>query len=176
MVSVVAVTSYQACVPVGTWCPSWRLILPSLRPCRDMVSVVAVNPTELASLRDMVLIVAVTSYRACFPAGHGAHRGGYILPSLCPCRDMKIVVGDVLYRTVVPSGHIPVRCQTQGTATVTNSPVRGQSSVEWAPPFSPLVPQGRKLGRTGNGANIPRPDRDETKDEKQLSHKQIKPL
>lgn len=34
-----------------------------------MVSVVAVNPTELASLRDMVLIVAVTSYQACVPVG-----------------------------------------------------------------------------------------------------------
>ena len=91
-----------------------------------MVSVVAVNPTELASLRDMVLIVAVNH------------------TELASLRDMKIVVGDVLYRTVVPSGHIPVRCQTQGTAPVTNSPVRGQSSVEWAPPFSPLVPSGTK--------------------------------
>ena len=149
---------------------------------------------------------------------------------------MKIVVGDVLYRTVVPSGHIPVRCQTQGTATVTNSPVRGQSSVEGSrrrcstsrrdgssvgdvftvvahfgavapvghtsslyrlsksapaanspvrgqssverePPPVFHVPQGQKLGRTKN-ITVPRkrPFRDETKDEKQLSNKQIKPL
>ncbi len=40
-----------------------------LASLRDMVSVVAVNPTELASLRDMVLIVAVTSYQACVPVG-----------------------------------------------------------------------------------------------------------
>ena len=40
-----------------------------------MVSVVAVNPTELLSL-----------------SGHGVRRGGYILPSLCPCRDMVSVV------------------------------------------------------------------------------------
>ena len=72
--------------------------------------------------------------------GHGVRQGGCHLPSLCPCRDMKIVVGDVLYRTVVPSGHIPVRCQTQGTATVTNSPDRGQSSVERVPLSHPHRP------------------------------------
>jgi len=77
--------SYRASVPVGTWCPSWRLHPTELLSLRDMVLIVAVNPTELASLRDMVLIVAVTSYQAVVPVGTWCPSWRLILPSLCPC-------------------------------------------------------------------------------------------
>ena len=73
---------------------------------------------------------------------------------------------------------IPPRCtRLCKSAPAANSPVRGQSSVEREPPPVFHVPQGQKLGRTKN-ITVPRkrPFRDETKDEKQLSHKQIKPL
>ena len=150
MVSVVAVNPTEL-VSLRDKVSAWWRPSNGLVSLRDKVFVVAVNPTELVSLRDKV-------------SAWWRPSTGFV-----SLRDMKIVVGDVLYRTVVPSGHIPVRCQTQETATVTNSPVRGQSSVEWAPPFSPLVPQGRKLGSTTAVTVSHRPDRGESSVERETS-------
>jgi hypothetical protein len=132
--------------------------------------------TELASLRDKVSVEVLAFYRASVPMGQGIRRGGDFYRASVPL-EQGVRRGCYALRSCCPLGHSSSLYRLSKSAPVANSPVRGQSSVEREPPPVFHVPQGQKLGRTKN-ITVPRkrPFRDETKDEKQLSHKQIKPL